>query len=679
LATVTATSKVKRTLGSSVVVSGAVVTPWSTGTITALGAHNPFTIVVSSSPGVSIRIETGGGKHSGVPVDAPLHEDENNHVNKEGRRESNHRKELEEEVELFTKVDSVETLEASTGKHLNDTKDNTELHLERVEEKKLVLGHMPHRIKTEWVDGFSRTVFSNLGSNGTGFDSVLVLAFEFPAGSENVETEGKHIVVNTTSVDGEETHHDNHVTTHVHTSRHLTEATFVVLLLVVDKEETGTEQKETVTNISVHNSEEEWESGSRKEGRVGLPITWNTVGVDKLLVTVGKLVCHEMGRRGRPWLRDMVNEGRHCHIHVSVGLVDGDTDIIDTVSDNPTFTTEHTRNVVLELVEGVIDGLFAEDQPSPLFSALGEDLAKTEAGVLILEEDSAGVDKFLGVLGQHTVDSRGVVHVRERVTVGIESITDLLELGLDRKRLVEDDEDTLLDKKSVGWVGDRLLDRSETNVAVTTGGTEDHTLETSLFFGGNNSSDAGETHVHVAGGGTTFGLKEVVGTITRASVAVSSGSELGNSKTRGISHEETTGLLKYFLEFNLLVVLSGELLGVGVEFLELRFVSLKFHLHTFKELTTGFVTGSTGWGCEETVNGTSRFQCKFELVALIGKETKLALQLIATLHKGNVTTLKGRQVGVQLQGKNKKKIREHHCLTDTRCPGVRTPCDIFGQ
>jgi len=89
---------------------------------------------------------------------------------------------------------------------------------------------------------------------------------------------------------------------------------------------------------------------------------------------------------------------------------------------------------------------------------LGEHLAEAEPRVLILEQDGAGIDQLLGVLREHAVDRGGVVHIRQGVAVGEERVADLLELGLDRDGLEEDDEDALLDERAGLRIGDRLLD-----------------------------------------------------------------------------------------------------------------------------------------------------------------------------------------------------------------------------
>mmetsp|Transcript_13329 Transcript_13329/g.18588 ORF Transcript_13329/g.18588 Transcript_13329/m.18588 type:complete len:266 (-) Transcript_13329:1468-2265(-) len=186
LTTISGTTIVKRTLRSSVISSGTLVSPRSTGTITGSLTISPYSIVIGRTPAIASGVDTGGGKHAGIPVDSPLHEDEDNHVNKEGRSKGNHGQKLEKEIEFLSKVDSVQTLQACTGKHLDDTKDNRELHLERVEKEQLVGGHMPHGIKTKGVDGFSSTVFGNGFSDCGSFDFTRILSIKGPTRSKQV-------------------------------------------------------------------------------------------------------------------------------------------------------------------------------------------------------------------------------------------------------------------------------------------------------------------------------------------------------------------------------------------------------------------------------------------------------------------------------------------------------------
>jgi len=671
LATVARSAKVERAHVCRSRLVGTVVSPGGAESVALSGALDPDAaltvdafLVVFAAPAIAVGLEAGGGKHAGVPVDDPLHEDEDDHVNEEGGGEGNHGKKLEEEVEFLLEVDGVDALEAGTGKHLNNTKDDTELHLEGVEEEELIGGYVPHGIETEGVNGLGGTKLGGLNGDSALLDLSVVLTIEDPSRSEEVEAEGEHIVVNKTSVDGEEAHHDDHIATGMEAGCHLAELGLVVGLLVPEEVNAGAEEEETVADISVHNTEEEGEGGSGEEGGVGLPITGNTVGVDELLVAVRELVGGEVGGRGRPGLGDLLDVGGHVGVHAGVGPGDGLADLGGRLGDDPTLAAEHAGHVGLEHVEGVVDGLLTDDDPGPALGVAGEHLAQAEAGVLVLEEDGAGVDELLGILGEHAVDGRGIVHVGEGVAMSVEGVADLLELGLDGDGLVEDDEDALLDELSGGWVGDGLLDGGEADVAVAAGGAEDHTLEAGLLLGGDDAGDGGEAHVHVAGGtGGILGAEEALGLVVSGTGLGSTGGHLRHSQTGGIGHEETTGLLQHLLQLDLLVVLGRELLAVGVELLELVLVALELGLERFEELGAGLVLGGSGRGpggggiLQKGIDVSGRLEGEVELVALPSEVAELALELVAALDVANEPTLEGGKVGVQLcvcqkRGKN---------------------------
>mmetsp|Transcript_16910 Transcript_16910/g.31635 ORF Transcript_16910/g.31635 Transcript_16910/m.31635 type:complete len:316 (-) Transcript_16910:486-1433(-) len=315
-----------------------------------------------------------------------------------------------------------------------------------------------------------------------------------------------------------------------------------------------------MTNIAIHHTEEEWESGSSEQRRVRLTIPRNTICVDKLLVTVGKLVGGEVRWGGWPRFGNLVNETGHGHVHVGMSTVDTVTARFNGISNNPALASQHTRDVSLEHVERMIDCLLAKDNPRPPFAVLGEHLAQAKASVLILEQHSTGVNELLGVLREHAVNRRGIIHVRKRIPVSTKGVTDVLELLFNRHRLVEDDEHTLLHKVTILGVSDGLLDGSKADIAVATSGAEDHALEPNLLFRGDDSCDRGETHVHVPTRGTTLRFEEVISPVI-ASLAASSG-ELRNSKTRGISHKEPSSLLENLLQLHLLIVLRRKLLAV---------------------------------------------------------------------------------------------------------------------
>mmetsp|Transcript_18832 Transcript_18832/g.23721 ORF Transcript_18832/g.23721 Transcript_18832/m.23721 type:complete len:321 (-) Transcript_18832:174-1136(-) len=308
--------------------------------------------------------------------------------------------------------------------------------------------------------------------------------------------------------------------------------------------------------------------------------------------------------------------------------------LVQRISNNPSFSTEHTGDVRFEHVEGVVNSLLLDYNPSPTLGLLGQNLAEAVSRILVLEKNSARINELLCVLSQHTVNGRAIVHVWERVTVCHESITDLLQLGLNGGRLVEDDEDRLLNELPSLRISDRLLDGSKPNEAVTTRGTEDHTLKTSLFLRRHNASNGGEPHIKIEA--ALLPEQSLRPPITPTTIP--GRTQLRNGQPWRIRHEELTGLLQNLLELHLFIVLNSEFLRVAVELLQLILIAFEFDLKGLKELSSSLVLAG-GRAVDKGVNVAGWFEFEVELVALVGEEAEFALEFVAAFDVGYVTTL----------------------------------------
>ena len=661
LATISGSSKVKRALVNQSIISLAVISPGSTCSISITVTLDPNTslaidslLVVFTSPAVSSRVKARGGKHPRVPVDGPLHKDEDNHVNKEGGRKGNHRKELKKKVQSLAKVNGIETLEAGTGKHLSDTENDRKLHLEGVEKEKFILGHMPNGIETEGVNSASFAISSIVELSHISL--LGFLAGKRPTGSKKVESEREAIIVHQTGIHCKESHHGNHVTTRMKTTSQFIQLGLIILLLIPQQVKTCTKQEQSVTNISIHHTKQKGKRGRSEQGWIGFPIPRNTISIHELLIPISKLIRREVGRRRRPRLGHLIHMTGHILIHITVGAIDTHADILKLFGNDPSFSAEHAGNIGLEHVEGMVDGLFAEDNPSPTFSVLGEHLTETESSILVLEEDGTRVHQLLSVFSEHPVNGGGIVHIRKGVTMGEKGIANLLQLGLNGEGFEKDNKDAFFNEGARFGTGDGLLNGCKADVAVSTGGPENHAFESNLFFGGDNSSDGGEAHVHVAG----FVIPSREESV-RFTGGLASG-KFGNSETGGIRHEESARLLENFLQFDLFIVLPGQFLRVSIQLLQLTLVSLQFHLEGFQELGSGGVilviggaagegTGGgaeRGGGFEKSVNFAGGFEGEAEIVAFVAKETELAFEFVAAADVGDVAALEWGQVGVEL-------------------------------
>jgi hypothetical protein len=118
---------------------------------------------------------------------------------------------------------------------------------------------------------------------------------------------------------------------------------------------------------------------------------------------------------------------------------------------------------------------------------------------------------------------------------------------------------------------------------------------------------------------------------------------------------KTPGLLKHFLEFDLLVVLHSELLRVRLPLASL----LKLDFEALEQLTTFFEPSPV----PETRLGELTKRSTFPAetmsssnLSISSQRIEATLQFIATLYVRDVTTLEGSQVGVQLLRERCSKI-----------------------
>jgi hypothetical protein len=95
-------------------------------------------------------------------------------------------------------VDAVHALANDTKCHLRDTIDHCQLHLEGIQESKFVLAHVPLGVHTEWIHAVRAQC---------GFMLTIGVA-----GTKQIEGHCHHVIVDETTVGGEETHQQQHVT-----------------------------------------------------------------------------------------------------------------------------------------------------------------------------------------------------------------------------------------------------------------------------------------------------------------------------------------------------------------------------------------------------------------------------------------------------------------------------------
>jgi len=144
-------------------------------------------------------------------------------------------------------MEVVEPSKEDTEHHLSDTEDDGQFHFEGVEEGKFVSDTVPARIDTERIGTFTVNFGDSISRNSVSVVSIV-------AGSKDVPRHGHEIVVDPTTVEGEETLEQDEISTREDDSEH----TLLILFnLFFEKAEIGTKSKQqtTVTNITEHDTE----------------------------------------------------------------------------------------------------------------------------------------------------------------------------------------------------------------------------------------------------------------------------------------------------------------------------------------------------------------------------------------------------------------------------------------
>mmetsp|Transcript_26520 Transcript_26520/g.65858 ORF Transcript_26520/g.65858 Transcript_26520/m.65858 type:complete len:414 (-) Transcript_26520:1469-2710(-) len=321
--------------------------------------------------GVEVRLEGAGGH--------PLEHDHEVHVPEQRHQEDDLRHELEEEVQRFGEVYGVECLEDHPQAHLRHPHQHRKLHLVRVEEQQLVLRPLPRPIQTERRRLAARVDLPldklRLGRPAALLAAtVLAAAMVYPrwlfevAGCED-EADAQEVVVDEPGVCGEEAHEGDHVSG----GHHALERPVAPLEGVGEDEQVHAEEQDAgaVSDVAVHDAEEEWESDDGEEPGVGLLVAGDAVRVDQLLEGVAELGAADVGggRLGGALLVRQ-QEGRHLLL---VGL--GQQQVPDHVllcRGVPAVGSQ--RYVTLKHIERGVDGFLLLAEEAPLLDARAPEL-----------------------------------------------------------------------------------------------------------------------------------------------------------------------------------------------------------------------------------------------------------------------------------------------------------------
>ena len=207
-----------------------------------------------------------------LPVNGPLVYDEEVHEPEEQDQEQDLRDPFEDHLKGSFEVECVEKFQENSQGHVDDGNDNWDLHLEGIDKDEFVVGDAPDGVDSEGVDTVGVGVYV-LAVGDAVFDGVLV------AGAEYVEIHAEEVVVDPSAVEGEETHHEDHVPELTDEG----ERAFADFIIEEDKVETQDEDDSSVGHVTEHDSEEEGEGDRREDGRVDLLVAGHSVGVGDFL------------------------------------------------------------------------------------------------------------------------------------------------------------------------------------------------------------------------------------------------------------------------------------------------------------------------------------------------------------------------------------------------------------
>mmetsp|Transcript_72750 Transcript_72750/g.151908 ORF Transcript_72750/g.151908 Transcript_72750/m.151908 type:complete len:716 (+) Transcript_72750:458-2605(+) len=426
-----------------------------------------------------------GGVVNGM---SPLVEDHHVHPSEEAEHEDHHRDALKDEVGHVLVVDGVAPAQEQAHNHLQHTEKHGELHLHGVDEEQFVGSSNPGPIKTERVRTGAAFVLDVVDGS---VHTISILVHE--ARLKELQAHGEEIVVHETGESGEDAQTQNHVPRHAKGWLGVAQG-----LRVLDQPGTSQEEQGAVADIAVHHAEDEGEGHASKQGRVGLLIPANSVGVDDLLPSLGVLVGADVGGRGGA-LRGPVRV-QNCTRAVRglLGLVLQDaTDPVLVGGRVPDVDTED--HALLAHVQDVVDGLLLHAEQAPVLD-LGVTIPVARRRIhqvtgLVVQEPLVGLQGLLLVgelTGQRLLALPGSLHVaRPGVKVHTEGSAHLDDLVLHSAlhTLEVDDEDRLVhDLGSLG-VDDLLSDRAELHEHVSTRGPPESSGEALLVRLHNNTGN----------------------------------------------------------------------------------------------------------------------------------------------------------------------------------------------
>ncbi len=215
----------------------------------------------------------------------PLDDHQNTEIAKERAHEENLRNELKPEVVRLPEVNSVSRTQRDPQTHLSDSHENGHFHFQGVVE----------------VEGISRCV-----PIGVDAERVNVIptrdhdesAIRHPSAGEQRHADAERFVVHEAGEDGEDGHHDDHVSACEKHGEHLAQVLPQHILLVLQHPRREDEHQQAVANVTEHDSEEEGEGDDGEDSGVGLLVPRHTVCIHDVLKRLREFVRPEVRRWG---------------------------------------------------------------------------------------------------------------------------------------------------------------------------------------------------------------------------------------------------------------------------------------------------------------------------------------------------------------------------------------------
>jgi len=200
---------------------------------------------------------------------------------------------------IVTVVNSIGTFDEDSHAHVDNTENDGHLHLNIVDQGKFVAGKSPNWILTHQISAIEACsgVYVVTGDLHSFRMSVIHrwvpdLSFSHVvAGAKDVSLDSEELVIDQSTVGSKETHEKHEISKLLSILE-----SWNLFQGVVEKGQNKTEEHEegTVTHITEHHSEEEWESNDGDERWVSFQIRRDTIGIDDALEHKSEIVDFEV-------------------------------------------------------------------------------------------------------------------------------------------------------------------------------------------------------------------------------------------------------------------------------------------------------------------------------------------------------------------------------------------------